>query len=111
MGSGPTTGGSNPSSPAKKIMEAKLSTAEVENLVNEADGHNRFNAANFVDELAGNRWNVPHSEHGWRRAAQEWGTIRGLVQEVDGYIALNSRGEEFKKACHERGVTIFSSSE
>lgn len=89
-------------------MKSGLSEEGVDFLIEDANRHTRFDAPNFVDSLVGSRWNLPNSEFGWRRAAQEWGKVRGLVEEGNGYIILSRRGEDFRAACHQRGITIFA---
>jgi hypothetical protein len=92
-----------------------LDHSEVDELIEDAGRQaKRLDVANFVYELPGNLWNLPDSEFGWKRCAQEWGLKKGLVeqkiQEGTGhiFIVLTERGDAFKARLKERGITIFS---
>ena len=90
-----------------------MENGEVDRLLDAIETAGHFNAASFVDQWSGNVWDLPDSEFGWKRKAQEWGSSEGLVEPFrqadtgQTFGVLTERGRLFKEELHKRGITIF----
>lgn len=87
---------------------------ELEQLVAEVSAQEKFDGPNFADSLSGNPWDLPDSQYGWRRAAQDWGVQNGLVEprtpegNTAQYIGFTPKGLAFRQELHARGLTLIA---